>query len=114
MMTEEVVPMCGSDTRGWFWKPGRWTRDKIRGAALKGDGLMWELDLEPSDIFSAKMGRGWVVTIIRSDESEDYGCEPGQVSAFIPEAEGKPEGTYDGGIIVDGPHEATWLEWGVA
>lgn len=48
----------------WYWRAGRWTRDKLRGAALSDDDLA---DFDRIDILRAPFRRGWMVETIAHD-----------------------------------------------
>lgn len=115
-MSGETVFMCTNDAASNYWMHGHVTRDKIRGAALGSSMLRDELGVQPSDIFKAKVVPGWVLTV----DGGDALCGYDQTVYFVTE---KPEGgtygvNYDDddkevpAEIVDGPHEATWLEIG--
>lgn len=103
------VPSCSLDGSGWFWVHGRVPRDKLRGAALNDSCLRCEYDVEPRDIFRARVRHGYIIAVDHPEGDEDNYCAPGSVLYFLPE---RPDGdTYEGYPIIDGPHEATWLEF---
>lgn len=61
-----VVEYCDAGGMGWYWQPGVWKRDKLRGAALTDDDLR-DQDVEPADIFRAPFRVGWLTEVIALD-----------------------------------------------
>lgn len=63
---EGVFELCDLGGLGAYWRRGRWTRDKLRGAALSDDDLR-DQDIEPRDIFAAEFHVGWMTETIAHD-----------------------------------------------
>jgi len=94
---EGVMEFCDGGGLGWYWRPGAWTRDKLRGAALSDDELR-DQGIEPRDIFRAPFGTGWITETI---EHDGEWCDP-QWPVYRFETV-RPEGTCV---------QASWLELG--
>jgi hypothetical protein len=121
-MTEPVYS-CDLD-RVWIWEHGHVPRDKMRGKALSQRSYL-DGELEVEQILRGKVRHGWVITI--DGEGDAWSCGSDYVTYFQTEKPEVVDGRWAGhtvyivdeGIeeeierdstVIDGPHEATWLE----
>lgn len=93
------IGVCDGGPLGAYWQPGRWTRDKLRGHALRDHGLRDEYGIEPDDIFAASFGRGWVLEVV---EHDGEWCDPRWPVYRFTTIEPGPGSTAV---------EASWLLW---
>jgi hypothetical protein len=92
-----VVAFC-DQSLGAYWKPGRWKRDKLRGAALTDDELR-DQDVMPADIFRAPFHVGWMIETVAHDGEW---CDPVWPVYRLETAEPKPGVTS---------MEVSWLDF---
>lgn len=63
---EGPFELCEAFDLGMYWRRGRWSRDKLRGAALSDDELR-DRDVEPLEILRAPFRVGWMIETIAHD-----------------------------------------------
>lgn len=87
---------------GAYWQPGRWTRDKLRGAALSDPDLR-DQDVEPLEILRAPFHVGWIIEA--EAETDGEWCDPAWPVYRLETSEPEP-GTK--------AMEASWLSLGMS
>lgn len=122
MNAPEAVYSCDLDSV-WIWEHGHLSTRKMRGKALSQRPHL-DADVEVEQILRGKVRQGWVITI--DGEGDAWACGSDYVTYFetekpividgkwpdhtvLVDAETGEEEERDA-TVIDGPHEATWLE----
>src|SRR5262245_38032173 len=119
----EAIYSCELD-QVWIWEHGHLSARKMRGKALSRRPYL-DADVDVEQIVHGTVRHGWVITI--DGEGDAWSCGSDYVIYFETAKPNVIDGkwighesiTYDDddnevvvdvSTVVDGPHEATWLE----